>query len=59
MSATTLLLGHGRHTLTWRPPHAGSWTVTLSATDLAGNHATATASVKILAPPPKHHKPAH
>jgi hypothetical protein len=58
VSQTTLLLAHGRHSLSWRPPHAGSWTVTLSAVDLAGNHAQAVASVRILAPPPKRHKPA-
>jgi hypothetical protein len=59
VSQTTLVLAHGRHTLSWRPPHAGSWTVTLSATDLAGNHGQAFAGVKILAPPPKRRKPAH
>ena len=36
VSQTTLLLGGGAHTLTWRPPRAGAWTVTLSAVDLAG-----------------------
>ena len=29
----------GTHLLTWRPPHAGAWTVTLAAVDLAGNRA--------------------
>ena len=34
------------------PPHAGAWTITLSAVDLAGNRAQATAPATILAPPP-------
>ena len=55
VSQTTLLLGGGAHTLTWRPPHAGAWTVTLTAVDLAGNRATASAPVTILAAPRRHH----
>jgi hypothetical protein len=58
VSQTTLELGHGSHSLTWRPPHAGTWTVTLAATDLAGNRAQATTTVKILAAPAHRHKPA-
>jgi hypothetical protein len=57
VSQTTLQLDHGHQSLTWRPPHAGSWTVTLSAVDFAGNRAQATAAVTILAPLRKHHKP--
>jgi hypothetical protein len=58
VSQTALTLTHGAHSLAWRPPHAGSWTVTLSAVDLAGNHAQTTGTVTILAPPArKHHKP--
>jgi hypothetical protein len=57
VSETSLQLGGGAHSLVWRPPHAGNWTVTLSAVDFAGNHAQASAAVTILAPPPhKHHK---
>jgi len=41
VSQATLELGHGTHTLTWRPPHAGAWTITLNAVDLNDNHARA------------------
>jgi hypothetical protein len=58
VSQTTLQLGHGSHSLSWRPPHAGVWTVTLAATDLAGNRAQATTTVKILAAPARKRKPA-
>jgi len=59
VSQTTLALGHGSHTLRWRPPHAGVWTVTLSAVDPAGNRAQSSAVVTINAPPPRRrHKPA-
>jgi hypothetical protein len=47
----------GSHSLTWRPPHAGTWTVTVSAVDPAGNRAQAAVTATILAPPRKHHKP--
>jgi len=58
VSQTTVALSAGGHALTWRPPHAGRWSVTLSAIDLAGNRGQATATATILAPPPhKHHKP--
>jgi hypothetical protein len=57
VSQTTLELGHGTHSLSWRAPHSGVWTVTLSAVDLAGNRAQASATVKILAPPARKHKP--
>jgi hypothetical protein len=53
VSQTTVELGHGARTLTWRPPHAGAWTVTLSAVDLAGNRTQATAPARILPPPPR------
>jgi len=57
VSQTTLALSAGSHSLIWRPPHSGTWTLTLSAVDLAGNHGQVTASATILAPPPhKHHK---
>jgi hypothetical protein len=58
VSQTTVQLAHGSHSLSWRPPHAGSWTVTLEAVDLAGNRAQALATVKILAAPVRKHKPA-
>jgi hypothetical protein len=59
VSQTTLQLSHGSHSLTWRPPHAGTWTVTLSAVDLAGNRAQSSAIVTINAPPARRrHKPA-
>ena len=54
VSRTTLSLAAGRHTLLWRPPHAGTWTITLAATDLAGNHASTSATATILAAPPRH-----
>jgi hypothetical protein len=60
VSQTTLLLGHGRHSLAWRPPHSGAWTVALSAVDLAGNRSQASAPATILPPPPHHrHHSAH
>jgi hypothetical protein len=59
VSETSIELGHGRHSLDWRPPHRGAWTVTVSAVDLAGNHAQTSAKVTILAPPAhRAHKPA-
>jgi hypothetical protein len=59
VSQTTLQLSHGSHKLTWRPPHAGAWTVTLSAVDLAGNRAQSSATVTINAPPARRgHRPA-
>ena len=59
VSQTTLQLSHGSHSLTWRPPHAGTWTVTLSAVDPAGNRAQSGATVTINAPPARRrHKPA-
>ena len=57
VSQTTLALSAGSHSLSWRPPHAGTWTVTLSAIDLAGNRGQAATTATILSPPPKHHKP--
>jgi hypothetical protein len=57
VSETTIAVAAGSHSLSWRPPHAGTWTVTLSAVDPAGNRAQASATATILAPPPKHHKP--
>ena len=55
VSQTTLTLAHGTHSLIWRPPHAGSWTITLSGVDEAGNHGQASAPATILPPPPHHH----
>jgi hypothetical protein len=52
VSQATLELGYGAHTLSWRPPHAGAWTIALSAVDLAGNRAQATAQATISSPPP-------
>ena len=60
VSHTTLLLGHGRHSLVWRPPHAGAWMVALTAVDLAGNRSQASAPVAVLPAPPRHrHHSAH
>jgi hypothetical protein len=47
ISHTTMLLGHGSHSLGWRPPHAGQWTIELTAVDLAGNHAKQSAPVTV------------
>jgi hypothetical protein len=47
VSATTELLGHGTHSLAWRPPHAGLWTIALTAVDLAGNRTQRTAPVTV------------
>ena len=57
VSQTTLQLGYGTHALLWRPPHPGSWTITLSAVDLAGNRAQATATATILPAPPPPRRP--
>jgi hypothetical protein len=51
VSATTELLGHGTHSLAWRPPHAGLWTIELTAIDLAGNHTQGTAPVSVVKAP--------
>jgi hypothetical protein len=57
VSQTTISLGSGRHSLLWRPPHPGTWTITLTATDLVGNRASATRTATILAAPRRrHHK---
>jgi len=41
-------LAHGTHTLTWSTPRqTGSYGVDLSATDLAGNHAQASATINV------------
>lgn len=37
----------GRHALGWRPPRAGDYAISLSATDLAGNQSTATTTVTV------------
>ena len=55
VASATLSLAAGRHTLVWRPPHAGTWMITLAATDLAGNRASTGATATILAAPPRHH----
>ena len=47
VSAKTELLGHGTHSLAWRPPHAGLWTIALTAVDLAGNRTQRTAPVTV------------
>ena len=59
VSATTISVSHGTHSLTWRPPHAGRWTISLKAVDLLGNRAQTSTAVTILAPPPRrhHHQP--
>jgi hypothetical protein len=40
-------VGRGSRYLTWKPRHSGSYTVTVSAGDLAGNPATATGTVEV------------
>jgi hypothetical protein len=53
---TSVLLSHGRHTVTWpgttRP---GTDTVTLSAVDLAGNRGSISAPLTVKAPPKAKH----
>src|SRR3954469_15679758 len=39
--------GRGTRSIEWKPKHSGTYTVTLSATDLAGNPGTATGSVQV------------
>ena len=38
---------HGTHYFVWRPSRAGTYTITLDATDLAGNRGSQTASVTV------------
>src|SRR4051812_5533826 len=40
-------VGHGARWIEWKPKHSGTYTVTLSATDLAGNPGTASGSVEV------------
>ena len=59
--ATSVLLAHGAHTLTWPGTQlAGAYTITVSAVDLAGNRGSVSAPVTIVAPPapPTAHRPA-
>jgi hypothetical protein len=46
-SIDTSLVPHGRHYFVWRPKLPGSYTITLTAVDLAGNKATQTATVTV------------
>jgi hypothetical protein len=55
VSQVTLSLSAGSHSLTWRPPHQGKWSLTLTAVDLAGNHGQAATTATILSPPPRRH----
>lgn len=49
--------GHGAHLFSWpRPAKPGSYTLTLVATDLAGNRAEATAPLAVLPPKNKRHR---
>jgi hypothetical protein len=49
------LAGHGTRSVTWAAPRqAGAYTVSLSATDLAGNSAAASGSVTLSSPPAPH-----
>lgn len=43
----TASVSSGRHVLTWRPPRAGSYDYELSATDLAGNSASARSAARV------------
>ena len=45
----TLQLGHGTHTFTWRPSKPGSWTLALTAVDLAGNRSMQSEAVSVAA----------
>jgi hypothetical protein len=40
-------VGYGSRWIEWKPKHSGTYTVTLSASDLAGNPGTATGSVEV------------
>jgi hypothetical protein len=40
-------IGRGTRSIEWKPKHSGTYTVTLSASDLAGNPGTATGSVEV------------
>ena len=40
-------VGRGTRWLSWKPAHSGSYAVTVSASDLAGNPATATGTVEV------------
>ena len=49
---TSALLAQGGHTFTWPgSPRAGAYTVTLGAVDLAGNHASISAPLTVMAAP--------
>ena len=49
---TSALLVHGGHTFTWPgSSRAGAYTVTLGAVDLAGNHASISEPLTVLAAP--------
>jgi hypothetical protein len=40
-------IGRGTRSIEWKPKHSGTYTVTLSASDLAGNPGSATGSVEV------------
>jgi hypothetical protein len=44
-------LGHGTRLLAWTPPTAGRYTITVSATDLAGNSARTSLAVSVASAP--------
>lgn len=54
--ATSATVGRGERAYTWVPPTRGEYTVTLTATDLAGNAARSEGEIEVLrrkpAPPP-------
>jgi hypothetical protein len=53
--AYTALMGYGRRSVLWRvPKRAGTYDVTITAVDLAGNSNEITGSVQVLKPRRKH-----
>jgi hypothetical protein len=51
LSVAAGTVGHGRRTVAWTPPKkAGDYTVTIAATDLAGNSGSVEGTVEVLKP---------
>jgi uncharacterized protein YfaS (alpha-2-macroglobulin family) len=51
MSSETAQIGHGTHMLSWTPTQPGRYTISVSATDLAGNRARTSLSLSVAAAP--------